>query len=256
MPIRGDKTEEETKLEEVGDINALQRYRFDTFWHDAVRTRERRCYGIKKLLKVERRLRETVQKEISLKKRYPERSRENSTDRSGSQTEEPKEKLDRLQCDYWMLERNWWEWRHAFPDGPLARAFELWRSHPRWYMHHVLVTDCIAKGGCCGRACGCCLNRDIEPTRTRGAGHCTVECQCCSEARGFELSERDKELLHEMFKFSEDFPNMPYFQQISLASIFGLAAGSYDDPFAGLPGDEQDQVLEGYVLVEDRRETA
>lgn len=68
-------------------------------------------------------------------------------------------------------------------------VFELWRSHPRWYMHHVLVTDYIEKGGCCGHACSCCLNRDIEPTRAYRAGHCNVKCECCREARGFELTE-------------------------------------------------------------------
>lgn len=53
---------------------------------------------------------------------------------------------------------------------------------------------------------------------------------------------------------------MPYSQRIVLASIFGLATDCYDDPFAGLPGDESpfmglpgdedDQEFEEYVLAE------
>lgn len=37
--------------------------------------------------------------------------------------------------------------------------------------------------------------------------------------------------------------------------MFGLTAGCYDDPFARLPGDKQDQVVDGYVLVEGSERT-
>lgn len=52
---------------------------------------------------------------------------------------------------------------------------------------------CAARGGCCGRGCGCCSKPLTEYTmpgslfgkKSRIYGHCTVECPCCIRARGF-----------------------------------------------------------------------
>lgn len=54
---------------------------------------------------------------------------------------------------------------------------------------------CAARGGCCGRGCGCCnkplglfllpaKEQDPEKKETVVFGHCTVECRCCIEYRG------------------------------------------------------------------------
>lgn len=83
-----------------------------------------------------------------------------------------------------------------------------------------------------------------------------VECGSCHEARGFKLGDGERELLRKMCKIVNDLPNEPYYHRISLASIWGLAVGCEDDPFAALPGDEQGGVLEGFVVVEGGKDTS
>ncbi|KAJ5699899.1 hypothetical protein N7536_002912 [Penicillium majusculum] len=137
----GDKTSEEVDLEQSGDINALQRYRFVLHWN---KYRTRPPSFSRKLLFVEEDLREVVQEEISIK-----------------------EGLDALNVKYWLLEQIWWHHRSCLEDGFQLRGFQLWRSHPKWYMHRVLVEDCAGRQGCCARECGCCLNPPIR----KGAGN-------------------------------------------------------------------------------------
>jgi hypothetical protein len=93
-----------------------------------------------------------------------------------------------------MLMMKYWKYRGEF-TGELGRAFDLWRSNPNWYMHPVLVADCIAKQGCCSRGCGCCRikskQRDIKQNNSYqklGVGHCTLACEFCRKAHGFQLS--------------------------------------------------------------------
>ncbi|KAJ5489477.1 hypothetical protein N7539_004367 [Penicillium diatomitis] len=64
------------------------------------------------------------------------------------------------------------------------------RNDPMWYMKESLVKDCADRGGCCGRNCGCCELR-ARHTYETGIGHCTVECSCCFEFRGFAPSSQE-----------------------------------------------------------------
>ena len=196
----GDKTSEEVDLEQSGDINALQRYRFVLHWNNY---RTRPPSFSRKLLFVEEDLREVVQEEISIK-----------------------EGLDALNVKYWLLEQIWWHHRSCLEDGFQLRVFQLWRSHPKWYMHRVLVEDCAGRQGCCARECGCCLNR--KTTRTLGVGHFTVECGCCRRARGFNFFEEDKRLLKERCR--EEITNITR-HRLTRVAIWGLVGGSYDSPF-------------------------
>lgn len=96
----------------------------------------------------------------------------------------------------WFLEREWRYFRSEITGSPsvMERGFVQWRSNPRWYMHRVLVEDCVNRGGCCGRSCGYCESRERETSSVGklGIGHCTVECgllQCsrfCTDSRGKE----------------------------------------------------------------------
>ena len=207
----GDKTSEEVDLEQRGDINALQRYRFVLHWN---KYRTRPPSSSRKLLFVEEDLREVVQEEISIKEGLDALSKD------------AKEKLDALNVKYRLLEQLWWHHRSCLEDGFQLRGFQLWRSHPKWYMHRVLVEDCAGRQGCCARECGCCLNR--KTTRTLGVGHCTVECGCCRRARGFDFSEEDKRLLKERCR--EEITNITR-HRLTRVAIWGLVGGSYDSPF-------------------------
>lgn len=137
-------------------------------------------------------------------------------------------RLDALNIQYWILAQKWWHCRSLLEDGFQLRAFELWRSHPRWYMHQVLVEDCAGRQGCCARGCGCCLDRKIDPTRRLGVGHCTLECGCCRRARGFDVPEEDRRLLKEQRR--EDVSKLTK-HRITRVSIWGLVGDSYDSPF-------------------------
>ncbi|CDM38077.1 unnamed protein product [Penicillium roqueforti FM164] len=181
--MRGDKDSWEVGLERSGEINILQRYRLSEYWTLIRRDNTGPPFISHKLLFVEEDLREIFQEEISIKE-------------GADLNKDAKERLDALNARYWLLEQKCWHYHSCLADGYQLRAFELWRSHPKWYMHRVLVEDCASRHGC-ARGCGCCLSRNIDPTRRLGVGHCTFECGCYRRARGFDVSEEDKKLLKE-----------------------------------------------------------
>lgn len=127
----------------------------------------------------------------------------------------------------WQLSREWWNHRSEFGEGFVSRAFDLWRSHPTWYMHEVLVEDCVRKQGCCSRGCGCCAKRQLS-TRQLAAGHCALTCGCCRTARGFELTQEEE---NEIYAAQDFQANTNFYDRIELASIWGLRLDSYESPF-------------------------
>lgn len=168
-----------------------------------------------KLLFVEEELREVVQEEISIKE-------------GSALSKDAKERLNVLNAKYWLLEQMWWHYHSCLEAAYQLRAFDLWRSHPQWYMHYVLIEDCASRRGCCARECGCCLNRKIDPRRRLGVGHCTVECGCCRRARGFDVTKEDKKLLKEQCR--EELSSLHKHRIIRVA-IWGLVGDSYESPF-------------------------
>lgn len=115
--------------------------------------------------------------------------------------------------------------------GIQSRGFDLWRSHPRWYMHRELIKHCAGRQGCCARGCGCCVDRKIDPSRRLGVGHCTLECGCCRRARGFEVSEEDKKSLKEEFKNNKDSKRSYRLIRMRPVSIWGLTGDNWENPF-------------------------
>ncbi|CAG8214824.1 unnamed protein product [Penicillium nalgiovense] len=160
-------------------------------------------------------LREVVQEEISIKE-------------GATLNKDTKDRLDALNAKYWFLEQKWWCYHSCLVDGHQLRAFELWRSHPKWYMHRVLVEDCASRNGCCARGCGCCLNRTTDPRRGLGVGNCTFECGCCCRARGFDVSKEDKRLLKEQHR--EEISKLAR-HRITRVALWGLVGDSYESPF-------------------------
>ena len=123
----GEKSETEIKLESDRNINALQRYRYLTWSKNAVRPEI--SY---ELLDTEENLREVVQEEASLKE-------ETATPGTDAQ-----ERLRILNTKYWLLSQRWWYCRSDLEDLQL-RGFNLWRSHPQWYMHRMHVEGCAGR---------------------------------------------------------------------------------------------------------------
>ncbi|KAJ6185423.1 hypothetical protein N7519_006724 [Penicillium mononematosum] len=180
----------EHELRQSGDINALQRWRYER--HVYEQDLDEAEDQLAEFLDVETGLREIAQREICLGERFKQ---------DPARLDQEIEIADR---EYKRLEHEWWMIRDSFSDGPLVRGFELWRGNPKWYMHRVLREDCAGRGGCCGRDCGCCLNRKLFLDREHAAGHCTVECGCCQKARGFELSEDEKKKFAIRYAVSQD----------------------------------------------------
>ncbi|CAG8943261.1 unnamed protein product [Penicillium salamii] len=211
QPIGGEKPGAEVQLEKKGEINALQRYRYQK-WLQNTTDPNISC----ELLDIEEDLREITQEELSIKEGCPAPGRN------------PTERLRLLNANFWLKSLKWWYCRSNLEDFEL-RAFKLWRLNPRWYMHRALVEECIGRQGCCARACGCCQKREISPGRSLGVGHCTLECACCRKSRGFEASSKDKKFLKEQFKSAVKEPSHRV-TRYSQVSIWGLVGDSEEDP--------------------------
>jgi hypothetical protein len=175
---------------------------------------------------ISRRLRSIVQQEIRLNEELAE-IQGNFNPRNTA----IEEQLQNLNKEYWLFSQKLWQAQSAFKPGPLTRAIDLWHSHPRWYMHKFLVRDCAGKGGCCGRECGCCVNRPIAQSRELGVGHCTTECGCCAEYRGFDLTEEEKRDVEKRFDISEDGPSPNYGRSVAEVLFFGTLEAENTNPF-------------------------
>ncbi|CAG8412249.1 unnamed protein product [Penicillium salamii] len=216
--IRGDKVDDERSREKKGKVNSLQRFRYVRHEKILEREKENSPDCSYKLLQAEQNLREVVQEESAIKEGIQPLSKD------------AQERLIVLNTTYWRLSQEWWHWRSALHPGPQERAFKLWRSHPKWYMHQELVKDCAGQDGCCARECGCCQNRQIDASRILGVGHCTLECECCRQARGFEISKEDKEKVRSQFRFDGKRLDSRL-KAINMVSIFGLVSDHFRNPF-------------------------
>ncbi|CAI7630628.1 unnamed protein product [Penicillium discolor] len=119
----GDKDLQESSLEQFGDINTLQRYRLRQYSNKIRRDNIEPPFNSHKLFFVEEDLREVVQEEISIKQEHKILNKD------------AEERLHALNVKYWLLMQTWVDHRSYLEDEYLQRAFELWRSHPKWYMH-------------------------------------------------------------------------------------------------------------------------
>lgn len=201
-------TKGEAEKARTGDVRALQLFRYNSHnSHQSANFEQKHVHCDSELLELEQQLRELVQEEICVR------------EESDILTIATQERLRIMNERYWLLKQKWSYTRSSVRFGYLGRGFDLWRSHRRWYMHRYLVEDCAARGGCCARACNCCLDRKIPDTRQLGVGHCTLECGCCRRDRGFEISDSDKEHLKTNFFLNRESSHWRLFRQ---ASIWGL----------------------------------
>ncbi|CAI7637959.1 unnamed protein product [Penicillium bialowiezense] len=114
-----------------------------------------------------------------------------------SQSTGDTEMLDDIKRQRLEKERALYRVVSLLPESERQFYDEL-RSDPAWFMNEGLYKDCSDQGGCCSRQCGCCAKRHLEAGK--GAGHCTPECWCCINDRGFDLSEYTKKEIREDMK--------------------------------------------------------
>lgn len=214
----GDRDNTHDEIEQSGNIDALQRYRIiedrGCVQYDHPQVADKDPLISHHLYFIEEDLREVVQEEESIKLH--------------DLNQHSAERMDVLSRKYWLLEQRWWSHYYCLRQTYQRPGFDLWRSHPKWYMHQVLKDDCASRNGCCARACGCCYLREPSPMRRLGLGHCTTECGCCCKARGFRISEEDKNVLKKEFR--EKTLQCPKHPIIRVAS-WGIVGGCYESPF-------------------------
>ncbi|CAG8048514.1 unnamed protein product [Penicillium salamii] len=102
------------------------------------------------------------------------------------------QELANLPRQYSEAEHKLYQAETKIPGGFMRSGYDDLRQDPTWYLRTELVEDCKKKGGCCGRSCGCCLDRHEQAARNRGLGHCTPSCACCVSERGFDFAARER----------------------------------------------------------------
>lgn len=168
-------------------------------------------------------LRQITQEEENVSEMYGALKSETTTEENKMQLSKWLQRLEDLSRQYWFHERDLYQLESRFPAGSYRRAYDAWRSNPKWYLHPDLSNDCAGRGGCCGRDCGCCETRHELPGRRRGAGHCTAECGCCAKARGFDLTDKEKERVFGSFwRAFSDPKDITFSRRYGLAFFFGV----------------------------------
>ncbi|EZF28276.1 hypothetical protein H109_00963 [Trichophyton interdigitale MR816] len=106
-----------------------------------------------------------------------------------------KHKLLEIPCLEWIDRNQEFALILRKPEGPFIRQYERQQerknkalaANPTKYLSQPhLVEECKTRGGCCARACQCCLRaRGLYPDKTVFYSHCMAVCGCCARNRGF-----------------------------------------------------------------------
>ncbi|KAJ5385241.1 hypothetical protein N7517_003152 [Penicillium concentricum] len=100
-----------------------------------------------------------------------------------------KDQLTDLNRRHWALCRKQWIKKESMKSWSFKRAYDRQRKDPDWYLSKLLCDDCVGRGGCCGRGCGCCQRpRTVDGSENsiNARGRCTTACGCCLEAHRVE----------------------------------------------------------------------
>lgn len=165
---------------------------------------------------------ETVQKEAHIEETQQALlehvSVEGKKDTITGQLTASETELEKVNREYWRLERKLQIETTTAPSNGLLRALNSYRAKFKWHLHHYLRDTCVARGGCCKRDCGCC-ERPRSDTREFRFGHCTAECTCCERDRGCELDSEERKIVEPNFSKGN---NTSYENQMINAFFFGM----------------------------------
>lgn len=181
----------DVSLEKYGDFDSLQKFRLAVVNYYIKHDPRLRDFNLGELLQgifaFDLMLRYSVQRDEYLKQKCEKLKLKEKTKGEEKQLQQYISLRKVCSMGYWRDEQRLYKLESLLPAGPFRRAYDTYRSNPKWYLHPDLRNDCAGRGGCCGRQCGCCEKREPTPRRRRGVGHCTIECGCCAIARGFEI---------------------------------------------------------------------
>lgn len=119
--------------------------------------------------------------------------------------DEVKTELEGIEKVLFAREYDLYMAKSFLPREPFRMDYDKLRENPKWYMRDELAQECSDRGGCCSRTCNCCNHKSERSTGVSGKksatyGHCTVECWCCTNNRGFELTEEMKQKIRDDYK--------------------------------------------------------
>lgn len=177
---------------------------------------------VKKMIRLDFRLREVVQREVSLQEKY-----RNLGDQLSPEIETGNKRqlirvyaeLQTLDREYWAVVRKIYRNEMDIPRTANKKSYVSLRKRSQWYLSNWLCNDCADRGGCCSRVCGCC-RKSRNPDRPEGQGHCTKECGCCRRYRGFELNPEEQKLYEPVLDLPRDGLS-PYVRNTYLAYVWG-----------------------------------
>lgn len=187
------------------------------------------------LLEIERRVRRIVQALIFLEKRLEwgrhalTRHTSDSEHRQKleSQLKDTEKHHKHLEVMYVQCRSDYSDHRWHIPSGLFRRAFVSWRYNPdsNWYLSTSLNRECVLRGGCCSRACGCCL-RVRKTDRIPNLFHCTEFCPCCLATNGLSPSDHipdiDVKVEEDTVKFNVIYGQDLYSRRVYRAHIWGV----------------------------------
>jgi hypothetical protein len=162
-------------------------------------------------------LREIVQLEESIKRMIRSLEKTAIVEEKGTRLDQYDTRLRDIRRGYSYAERNLYFAESMFPLGPLQKSYDSLRQDPNWYLRKELARDCARRGGCCSRGCGCCEKRRSTTERSKGIGHCTVSCYCCSIARGFHYTEKEKQRIGNELRQRLEGPDPAYLTRMAEA---------------------------------------
>ncbi|CAG7972700.1 unnamed protein product [Penicillium nalgiovense] len=165
-------------------------------------------------------VRELAQREETLEEKGQALRKMQNTDEDEAELRKLDEEQKTLRKAYWYQEWKFYNWQGSIP-GLIKIAYETLRENPKWYMQKELTRDCAARGGCCGRGCGCCEKRESTPGRNMGVGHCTTGCGCCSNFRECELTEKEMGDITGALRATLNYSDRAYLLTLSRAYLLG-----------------------------------
>ncbi|EAW10823.1 uncharacterized protein ACLA_052960 [Aspergillus clavatus NRRL 1] len=146
--------------------------------------------------------------------------------RLASALEHARDSLEELKSLYREVKAELMTHLGNMPGGPFRKAFLAWRNETNWHLCDWMRQDCVARGGCCARECGCCE----KPRGTGGYGypihgHCTLLCACCAQTNGLPVMDENAQcnvnLWEDIERFMVDQTDM-YSRRAYRAYIWGV----------------------------------
>lgn len=195
----------ECRLEEHGYHKLAQVLRWKMLFACDEDTKNRITAWSQKMVEADIEARWIIQRQTYIQEEIGALKRLNDTDLvTMPQLHAYEAELQRLYDCYLGNRKFIWKLEGDVPSGFFIRAFSPCRDNPHWYQSKWHRQDCAGRGGCCGRACGCCEKVGTHHGKKHSRRHCNSGCGCCIRSYGRLTSEYDMPSDMDDFPFDID----------------------------------------------------